>query len=936
MPPGPLNALHAPAEAVAFAPLFKLPMETPVSGQRWISDSEPELGIGTILKVAFGRLDVFYPAAGELRQYALKSAPLRRVHFKEGDHIKSHDGADLIVERVEEKDGLLIYHAADRSLPEAELSDSISFSKPEDRLMAGIVDELDVFDLRVEALQRRCEMRQSPVRGYVGARMDLIPHQMSIAAEVASRLVPRVLLADEVGLGKTIEASLILHRLHLTGRAGRVLILVPEPLVHQWFVELLRRFNLLFSIFDQERCEAIEYSDENANPFLDSQLVLCSVDFLAGDPARAKQVIDAGWDLLIVDEAHHLEWSPKSASPQYNLVEALAQKTSGLLLLTATPQQLGPEGHFARLRLLDADRHNDLKAFLAESEQYEHVAQAVDRLLAGGPLSKEDQALFGSKSARIRRHCEELMEGKEESRAKLVSELLDEFGIGRVMFRNTRAALTGFPKRKAKLYAIDHTPEDDLILIKVKWLAKLLQSLKEQKVLLICKTRELVEDLAERLLHELNVSIGQFHEGLTLLQRDRNAAHFSEEDGARILICSEIGSEGRNFQFAHHLVLFDLPSNPELLEQRIGRLDRIGQTATIQIHVPYAKGTDAEVLARWYDEGLNAFEKNLHGAAEIAKVLQDDLAALMEEFDAAKLKSLITKSKKQSTLVGKKLERGHDRLLELNSFQPEKAEKTIQQIRALDEDRSFEEFFIRLLDHYGMSIEDLENRSYVLAPGSGATHVLPGMPEEGLSVTFARARSLSREDWSFMSIDHPLMRAAMDLLLSSEPGNSAFAIWKGSGGESLLVEAWFVVESIAQPSLHVDRFLPAIPVRIMVDHAQQDHTDKPAPAPDVLGKGNINKLLDRGPLKKKILPDMLKKANALAEERLAAIIQSATATAEQQMQDEIDRLEDLQAINDHVAPAEIATARAQKDEILAAISGARVRMDALRLIWQMV
>jgi ATP-dependent helicase HepA len=85
-----------------------------------------------------------------------------------------------------------------------------------------------------------------------------------------------------------------------------------------------------------------------------------------------------------------------------------------------------------------------------------------------------------------------------------------------------------------------------------------------------------VEDLTEALLDRVDMKIAQFHEELSLLQRDRNAAYFSEEDGAQLLICSEIGSEGRNFQFAHHLVLFDLPENPELLEQRIGRLDRIG------------------------------------------------------------------------------------------------------------------------------------------------------------------------------------------------------------------------------------------------------------------------------------------------------------------------------------------------------------------------
>ena len=164
-------------------------------------------------------------------------------------------------------------------------------------------------------------------------------------------------------------------------------------------MELLRRFNLLFSIFDEERCISIEQGEPGANPFLDSQLVICSAAFLAGRPARAAQAVAAGWDLLVVDEAHHLEWSREQASPQYALVEALARQTPGVLLLTATPQQLGPEGHFARLRLLDPDRYADLDRFLEESAHYEEVAKAVDRLLEGQPLRKAEQAVFGGKSA---------------------------------------------------------------------------------------------------------------------------------------------------------------------------------------------------------------------------------------------------------------------------------------------------------------------------------------------------------------------------------------------------------------------------------------------------------------------------------------------------------------------------------------------------------
>jgi ATP-dependent helicase HepA len=106
------------------------------------------------------------------------------------------------------------------------------------------------------------------------------------------------MLSDEVGLGKTIEACLILHRLLLSGRADRILVLVPESLVHQWFVEMLRRFNVWLHIFDEERCASIEAGEPGANPFLDDQLVLTGIGFLAADPRRSAQAVAAGWDVL--------------------------------------------------------------------------------------------------------------------------------------------------------------------------------------------------------------------------------------------------------------------------------------------------------------------------------------------------------------------------------------------------------------------------------------------------------------------------------------------------------------------------------------------------------------------------------------------------------------------------------------------------------------
>ncbi|MBE7493525.1 MAG: DEAD/DEAH box helicase family protein [Verrucomicrobiaceae bacterium] len=907
-------------------------MEQPFPGQRWVSDTEPELGIGVVGKAEFGRVQIFYPAAQQSRQYALSAAPLRRVRFQAGDTVRTHDGRSLNVTSVEERSNILFYLSEDGEISEAELADTITFSKPEDRLKAGQIDDLHAYDLRVEALRRRAEIRQSPVRGFCGGRVDLLPHQLYIAGEVAARLMPRVLLADEVGLGKTIEACLILHRLHLTGRAERVLILVPEALVNQWFVELFRRFHLTFSIFDEERCEAMEANAEIGNPFLESQLILASTRFLAGSPARTQQVLEAGFDLLVVDEAHHLEWSALQASAEYQLVDQLAQKVPGLLLLTATPQQLGPEGHFARLRLLDPGRYADLQQFLDETGHYEEVARAVDRLVSGKSLTASDEKLFARNSARIHELLAAMKSGVEGAREQLITALLDEFGTGRVMFRNTRAALTGFPAREARLAPLDGG--NDPLEAKVKWLAALLKELGDQKVLLICRSRELAGEIHERLLREVHINAAQFHEGLTMLQRDRHAAFFADEEGARVLLCSEIGSEGRNFQFAHHLVLFDLPRDPELLEQRIGRLDRIGQTSTIHIHVPYFLKTEEEVLARWYHEGLNAFEKNLHGATEIAQGLQSGLEPLLAAFDEPALAVFLAETRALRQQVTKKLERGHDRLLELNSCKPERAAGIIDAIRVQDDSAEFEAFFIRLVDHFGLHVEDHAPRTYFLKPEDIKTDRFPALPEDGTTVTFDRARALSRENIGFLTPDHPLVRGVLDLMLGSEDGNSNFAVCKHPKSECLFLETYFIVECVAPAALHVDRFLAPAPLRMIVDHTQVDRRQNDPLVGVKLEKSKPTGLFEKSAIRNKLFPAMLAKSRKYAEEELATMVSAAKEEAARQIQAEIDRLEDLRQRNDHVHPAEIESLREHLHQIESALDTACLRLDCLRLVFQ--
>lgn len=270
-------------------------MENFIAGQRWISNTESELGLGLIVESSFNRVSVLFLACDEKRIYAADNAPLTRVKFSIGDNIESVDDEKLTVLKITENEGILTYICKNEDgemveLEEMDLSHHSQFNKPQDRLFTGQTDPNAWFSLRYETWQRLQQHAKSPVKGLLGVRAALIPHQIFIAHEAANRAAPRIMLADEVGLGKTIEAGLIIHHRLINDLSKRILIIVPESLLHQWLVEMLRRFNLKFSIFDEMRCLS-EIGDDGfdddekadlynqANPFLSEQLVLCSQSF---------------------------------------------------------------------------------------------------------------------------------------------------------------------------------------------------------------------------------------------------------------------------------------------------------------------------------------------------------------------------------------------------------------------------------------------------------------------------------------------------------------------------------------------------------------------------------------------------------------------------------------------------------------------------------
>jgi ATP-dependent helicase HepA len=930
-------------------------------GQRWLSDTETDLGLGTIILLDSRTLTVLFPATGETRVYAAQSAPLTRIQFEVGDTIQCHEGWELLIERLTEQNGQLTYHGLRLDtknaavLKETFIDHHFQLNQPEQRLFNGQFDHPKWFDLREQCLRHQFNHSVSDLLGFVGARVDLIPHQLHISAEVGRRHAPRVLLADEVGLGKTIEAALIIHQQLLTARAQRVLIIVPSSLVHQWLVEMLRRVNLAFSVFDEERCEAM--SEDATNPFEAEQLVICSLDFLTHNSRYYQQALAAQWDLMVVDEAHHLKWSQGQPSQEYQVIEELAQVTAGVLLLTATPDQLGHESHFARLRLLDPARFHDYQRFVQEEQQYSLLAQAITPLLSGETLSPTDIAAI-SKFADDDM-LTNINQTEHQQRTKLLHTLLDRHGTGRMLFRNSRAGVSGFPARILHSYALTQPLEYQMLLAlepnnlqlhltperhpnvvnswvdvdpRVEWFADKLRELKGEKVLTICANAATAMQLSEALRVKTGIRSTVFHEGMSIVERDKAAVYFSQnEEGAQVLICSEIGSEGRNFQFAHHLVLFDLPRVPDLLEQRIGRLDRIGQKHDVCLHVPYFKDSAQQVLLDWYHQGLNAFEQTCPSGMIVFEETQEILLnCLQNPEDEVQCHQLINQTAQLHKTLKLKMEQGRDKLLELNSSGHGRVEDFLAHILSAEESPTLELFMTKLFDAIGVLQEEKDESCYLLRPTETMLSPLPGLDEEGMTVTYERTTATRIEQAHFLSWDHPMITHAMDMMTTEVIGKSSIGLCqdKALPTGAYWLECLFVLSAKAEKSMQLARFLPPTPIKVCINTKLELEDKKFYKIESVRPKMGAQLI---NALRKQIIT-ALETAQAQAEQLAITVKSERQQQMDSLLGDELARLQSLQKVNPAIRPEEISHLANQIDSLNTLISGAKLNLEAVRLV----
>lgn len=931
-------------------------------GQRWLSDTETELGLGVLIDVDERSVSILFPKSDETRVYARSNAPLSRIIFNANDELQDQEGIYWTVESVEDRHGVVRYHVVrtledgseeHKALNETRVGASIQLSKPLDRLLASQIDYKEWYDLRIEALLMQANMQSSPLRGLIGSRVGLIPHQLYIAHEVGQRFAPRVLLADEVGLGKTIEAGLIMHQQLKTGRSERILILVPDSLQYQWMIEMRRRFNLEFSLFDLTRTASIKEHDPDLNPFLTEQRIIASVDLMIDHEDLREQALEAGFDLLVVDEAHHLMWSEEEGgNDRYDLVEELAEHTAGVLLLTATPEQLGVESHFARLRLLDPQRFSSLDRFLDEEEQYQHTAKIAEALMSDMPLEAEHLTAIED----LLGHA---IEDTAEQRFRAIHELLDRHGTGRILFRNTREAIQGFPGRDCQpvpLPAPENWSKDGKLREqmwpeeaqldgswmetdpRVMWLMeKLRTDLKHKKVLLIARSGPVVEALENVLRLHAGIRTAMFHEGMSLLERDQAAAYFAEDSyGAQILLCSEIGSEGRNFQFASDLILFDLPANPDVLEQRIGRLDRIGQENRIQIHVPYLVGTAQERMFRWYNEALNIFSN----ISPTAQTLQENFIVALKDCLLAdkgqEFEDLLEEVSVQREALEAELQAGRDRLLEYNSCRPVVAQEIVKALEDYDDNTNLPVFMKRFMASTNIDFDEQSNGTVIIKPTDQMQVQGLTLDEDGMTATFYRDQAQIREDAQYLTLEHPFTESVMEMINTQGFGSTNVAVLKSAAlpQGSVLLEVWFKVDVIAPKALNLPSSLPQQLIRVLLSEKGQDLSQKIAP--EILKPylhhldGNSCRQVVKA--RRDIIEARYQQALELARANLPNFKQQAKEVYGNKWQYEIDRLTYLKQFNPSIREDEIVRLQKLQKEGLSLLDGLSVTPEGIQVM----
>jgi SNF2 family DNA or RNA helicase len=855
---------------------------------------------GVIIDRDSGKIYVRWDNSGPPSQFAISDPPLARVNLQ-GQPVKlmsSGETAAALQAVATDTPAWKCFVASNGgrtiNVPEADLR-PVAIIDPIDRFKANIIGSMKQYRLQeVTRWYRLMHLYDELVSlGHVG--VDIQTHQVAVVHKVISNYPHRFLLCDEVGLGKTIEAGMVLKELRARGGAQRVLAIVPPSIVRQWQFEMKSKFNEAFSVLNTRTVRHLEDDGYSGNPFAYRESVLCSSGWIA-NPKWAELCVAVDWDLIIMDEAHHARRHRSGETTRlYRLIRDLAEPRyfarRAMLFLTATPMQLDTHELYSLVELIDPALFPSEEHF----ERHRREAPGLSRLAEllskhGFPLPDEDPDETVRKVAKWLELDENtarqrLMAGSEERRA-LVVEMAHRHLLSEVMIRNRKAVIGGFMPRAASRWSVELTVEEQTALQAVeeyvefgfklaegahnstlgfvmvtfqKLMASSMAAIKESlskrrekvkraelgssdsdaeleerlgyddnasevvgaaggghldestaelalldraiafldhvtidskarvlieelsklfdddlgtRVLLFTQFRETQRFLAEQLAGE-GWGVNVFHGQMSPQEKDNSVERFRNGAGPQVLISTEAGGEGRNFQFCHILVNYDLPWNPMRVEQRIGRVDRFGQKHAVSIFNLWVKDTIEERVLDVLENRIRVFEETVGGLDPILGDTESDITRILriagqkqeeafKEF-GRQMEERVRRARAAESQLG-------DFIMDTKSYRKEIAERIAGQPSPIDND-DLERFIGQLLadartyirrrgDIYELTFngEILESERKYLAG------------RQNLRAVFRADHRPDSEDVEFMAFGHPIVDSITAQVLAEDYG----------------------------------------------------------------------------------------------------------------------------------------------------------------------
>ncbi len=631
-----------------------------------------------------------------------------------------------------------------------------------ERLAVGDLDDVEDFVTRMNILHLLGLREADGLGSFLGGRVRLFPHQLHVAERASVSDPVRWLLADEVGLGKTIEASLILNRLVHLGKVTRCLVVAPDTLTVQWLGELWRKYHQVFTLLDADRlADVAKDFGAGFNPFELHRRSVISIEMLIERPELTGQAVKAGIDLLVVDEAQRLRRPPgHPGEPAWRAVAPIAAAGRHVLLLSATPLEDDAHGFFRLLQLLrpqDFPEDMSIEARLAQGTPFPPCTSATRRADIGGlpPRVGIPIELAATATAQSQIAIETVV--RSTPAANVVAERQKVDRVRRALASGAALAAVLDPTETA-LRA--QAPAADASDPRIEWLVSQAPRWRnaKEKTLVFVAHRETLEMLREKLGQRAQLATGVFHEALTPARRDTEVALFRQSDGPSLLISTECGGEGRNFEFCRRLILFDLPWKPSVVEQRIGRLDRIGRKIPVEVVYFRPAGGIGRDVVRLF-EALGLFREPLAGLEPQLAPVEGALEAIALDPQASLSESRFAALIEHAHAARTRIREAAYQELHRDPYRPELAPGILARVPK-ELDALNEEVVITASIGLGFTIAHPPgHRVFSIEMGNGATvDGLPGVPAgSGYVGTFDREEAVENEFIDFFASGHPLV-----------------------------------------------------------------------------------------------------------------------------------------------------------------------------------